>query len=310
MMATVHFLRPAWFLAMLPLIVVVIMFLCTSPRQKDGWSAVCDPHLLPHLLQQKTSVSLRSTPWFLLLAGILMIIALSGPSWTRLPVPTYKKIQPLVILLDMSESMSSKDLKPSRLQRAKFVLHDIFQQARSGQVSLVAYSREPFVVSPLTDDAQTIDALLPALTLDIMPVGGLQLGWALQQARTLIHQAGFQEGKILILTATPPSETALEWVEKLKKQQILTSIIPIRTAEDLSRFKKQFQAVATAGGGEVWPIMVRTADLLKWWYSARVRDHFMQNTEDQMPQWRDEGRWFLWPALLCLLPVFRRGWGD
>lgn len=308
MRAAFHFLRPEWLVAMFPLLVMIYIAFRRSLPLKESWSAICEPHLLSYLLETKKGGRARTIPWFLVLAVFLMIVALAGPTWTRLPVPTYKKIQPLVILLDMSEKMSATDVTPSRLQRAKFILHDIFQQAKSGQVGMVVYSGEPFVVSPLTEDAQTIDALLPALTLDVMPVGGHALDNALKKARELLKQAGFNEGKIMILTPNLPSLYALKQVDKLRQQAIYTSIIPVRKTKDGANNEEAFfQKLADTGGGKVFSLDASAADIMKWSQSEDSAAHFVKNAADQIPHWRDEGRWFLWPALFCLLPVFRRG---
>src|SRR3989338_5693319 len=189
MFSEFHLIRPFWLLALLPLVVLAWQTL-KKQSAMNAWAKVCDPHLLPHLIQQKSQLKRQSGLMMLLLSAFFMIIGLSGPSWSRYPAPTYQPVQPRVLLLDMSEAMLEEDLQPSRLNRAKFKLHDLFTQRYMGQFGLVVYTGEPFVVSPLTDDSQTIDALLSTLTPEIMPIGGNRLDTALKEAAKLITQAG------------------------------------------------------------------------------------------------------------------------
>src|SRR5262249_23313441 len=157
--------------------------------EREAWASICDEHLLNHLLVEKG----RSTRYlFLFLFGSLfsLIISLAGPAWIQVPAPTYKQIQPRVILLDLSEAMLESDLSPNRLSRAKFKLHDLFKLPDIGQLGLIVFTGESFVASPLTDDAQTVDALLDSLSPDIMPVEGHRLDRALEEAKKLINQAG------------------------------------------------------------------------------------------------------------------------
>ena len=71
--------------------------------------------------------------------------------------------------------MDATDLKPSRLTLARFKVLDILNRTKDGQVGLIVFAGDAFVVSPLTDDVQTIAALVPVLTSDIMPAQGSRI---------------------------------------------------------------------------------------------------------------------------------------
>lgn len=304
MMTDFHFLRPLWLFMLVPLVLSMLLIW----RKKTGaqaWESVCDSHLLDHLLVFKGARK-RFWPLFILfLSGIAMTFALAGPAWKRLPVPTYQMIQARVIVLNLSRSMLNKELRPDRLSRAKFKLHDLFQRRNAGQFGLIVYTDEPFVVSPLTDDAQTIDALLSILSPDIMPVSGNSLSSALDEAEKLITSAGFHEGQILVMTAETPDLQDIETAKALAQKKIQTSVMPILATTDLNPL---FQALANAGQGMLLPLNEQSTDLDRWLQAATQTKEFSRSEEGEIPQWRDEGRWFLVPALIFLLPVFRRGW--
>ena len=106
MIADFHFLRPLWLFAFLPLAILGWRLFRHKPTV-HAWSAVCDSHLLPWLVQSNRR-SRRTFPLLLLLtSALLMLISLAGPTWSRLPVPTYQQIQPRVLVLDMTPSMST-----------------------------------------------------------------------------------------------------------------------------------------------------------------------------------------------------------
>ena len=303
-MADFHFLRPFWFLALLPLAILIGSLFRGTP-QIHAWSDVCDSHLLPWLVQNNGR-SHRTRPLLLLFScAVFMIIALAGPTWSRFPVPSYQHIQPRVLVLDMGADMLARDLSPDRLSRAKFKLHDLFQHRDAGQFGLVVYTGEPFVVSPLTDDGQTIDALLSSLAPDIMPISGNRLDSALNQAQQLINQAGFSSGQILVLTATPPSQSAINMAKILAKSGVETSVIPVLKKKSLTTF---FAPLAQAGHGLVIPFTDTEADLDQWLAASLTHPQYSVNLQNDIPIWRDQGRWFLIPALLLFLPLFRRGW--
>ncbi|MHA3124150.1 vWA domain-containing protein [Legionella pneumophila] len=304
MIAEFHFLRPWCLLMIVPLLALVVIYWRQKPKL-HAWEAVCDPHLLEHLLHSKGQSKRALSLSFLFFSILFMILSVSGPTWYKLPQSTYKPIQPRVLLLDMSDKMMLGDLSPNRLSRAKFKLHDLFTRKDIGQFGLIVFTGEPFVVSPLTDDGQTISSLLSTLTPDIMPIAGYNLDSALDEASQLIKQAGYDHGEILVLTAETPSSSAIGKAKKLAESGIFSSIMPIRADENLNPL---FQRFANAGDGYLLVYSPDSSDLEKWLNASQGKEKFALEKNEDIPLWRDEGRWFLIPALLLLLPVFQRGW--
>lgn len=303
MMLAFHFIRPWWLLALIPLLGLLWRLLRQRPLMQ-AWEEVCDAHLLKALVQSKSNSKRMNALSWLFLSATMMIVGLAGPTWTRLPTPTYREIQPRVLILDMSDSMLEKDLSPDRLTRAKFKLHDLFQQKNMGQLALIAYTDESFVVSPLTDDAKTIDTLLPSLTQDIMPVQGQRLASALEEAQILLKQADYDYGQVLVLAAGVPSNEDIQIAKNLAAQGLHISVIPLM--KEATRYPL-FQRLATAGKGELIPYTDTSKDVQSW-LKLHERHQQYQNQQNDVPTWKDEGSWFLFPALFLLLPVFRKGW--
>lgn len=305
MLAEFHFLRPLWLLSLIP-ILLLIWHMWHQRLVAESWHDICDSHLLNHLIQAKGQNSRKSALLRLLSCGVFLSLSLAGPTWSRFPVPTYQPVLPHVLLLDMTEDMLVQDLPPNRLSRAKFKLHDLFMRHDAGQFGLVVYTGEPFVLSPLTDDGHTIDTLLETLSPDIMPVGGHRLDSALEQAGQLIEQAGFNHGDIMVLTSQSPSASAIDKARTLAKDGNRVSIMPIlgRT----TKVDNAFKSFASAGDGQLIPFSDTSEDLDLWLNKAPNSQQFSSNWKDEIPVWRDQGRWFLLPALVFLIPLFRRGW--
>lgn len=305
MIADFHFLRPFWWLAIIPLCILINLLWNKKPRLQ-GWDSVCDPHLLTHLIHNQSTTTKYHSSWlYLFLSLFFIILGLTGPSWSRLPVPSYHPAEARIFLLDLSEDMTNTDLSPDRLSRAKFTLQDILAKKGVGQFGMIAYTSEPFIVSPLTEDGLTISALLPSLTPDIMPIQGQNLPQALQEATKLLEQAGFTQGSILVLTGETPSQQAINIAATLAKQGIVSSIVALRKPSGLNPLFTQF---AQAGEGELLPVSPNSTDIDHWLSITSHKTQFNPSKNDLIAVWRDEGRWFLLPALLLLLPVFRRGW--
>jgi len=194
-----HFLRAE--LLSLIILLVILMFLLYRKRQtSQSWRAVIDPKLLPHLLLGQDVKQKKSGLLIFFLCGIVAIIALSGPVWEKLPQPVFEQKSALVVALDLSQSMNASDFTPSRLVQARHKLLDLLSQRTEGQTALIVYAANAFVVSPLTNDVDTIASMVSGLSSDIMPVQGSRADRAILKASDLLQQAGVSVGDILLIT--------------------------------------------------------------------------------------------------------------
>ncbi len=224
-----HFLRPHVLWLLIPSFWLLYLWLKNTSRQ-DGWQQICDPDLLQEMQIQSAA---KSTKWVVLYWPITLItvLALAGPAVRQLPVPMVKNQSALIIALDVSKSMLSDDLKPTRLQRAKFKIQDLLADRKDGQTALVVYSGDAFVVTPLTDDTDTIVSLLDVLDPSIMPVSGTNTVAALDKATGLLNQAGINRGQILMVTDSIDLYKTEDKLEQVNDQGIVVHVLAVGTAE-------------------------------------------------------------------------------
>lgn len=194
-----HFLRPWWLLGVF--VVPVIYFLKRRYKSSStGWSAALSPELLSALMPKSALQKLRRVFEILaVISSILVIIALAGPSWEQLPQPVDRKDDDLVIVLDLSYSMYAEDIAPSRIVRAKQKVTDILRSRNEGNTALVAYAGDAHVVTPLTNDTNTIQHLVSSLDPSMMPIPGSKTSSALELALELLEKGSTGNGRILLL---------------------------------------------------------------------------------------------------------------
>ena len=199
-----HLLRPAWLLALAPLVVLLPWLRRRHPAE-DPWRQVIDAQLLVHLQAQPIRprrlwqhrwqrLPMFAAVWF------VAVLALSGPSWQRTPTPLQRPGGALIVLLDLSLSMYAADVTPNRITRARQEITDLLQQFSGGRTALIVYAGDAHIVTPLTDDTRTLTNLLAALEPAIMPVPGSDPGSALRLAQSLIQGGQETHGIVVIVT--------------------------------------------------------------------------------------------------------------
>ena len=323
-MLSLHFLRPSFFL-LLPLLLWLIYTLQMNTH-RALWQTIVSPELLGALLEQKTTPQRSVIKWGLSILACLLVLALAGPSWQKKAVTVYQTQDPLVIALDVSDNMRAEDVTPTRMARAQYKIHDLLAAHRNSQIGLIAFTQHAFVVSPITQDGHTLEALLQSLSPDIMPVAGHHFGNALQKSRALLQQAGFTQGRIILVTASTASDNDIAMARQLKRQGYTVSVLGIGTREGapipingamqhdssgkiiMSQLHPlSLTQLAQAGGGAYHRYSIDDEDIRKLVPPLSSKAVAGQ---EKLSLWQDEGYLLLWVMLPFLSLLFRRGWLD
>ena len=235
---TFHFLRPWWFLGLLP-VVAVIGFYTWRKRNAGNWETIINPELLPFLLQGSGGKHALSGPWlvaFMISAWIFCCLGLAGPAWQQLPQPVHKQDSALVVVLDLSPSMLAEDISPNRLVRARYKLIDILTRRTEGVVGLIVYGGDSHTVSPLTEDSNTIVSMVPVLEPNLLPETGSNVEEGLASAIDLAMNGGYQQADILLVT---------DGIDK----SALSNIAPIISGE--GNYRLSILGVGTTDGAPI-----------------------------------------------------------
>lgn len=195
---SLHFIRPEWLLALLPLAIILWM-LWRQHQTNSAWNRYIAPHLAKILVTEGSQKSRRPLH-ILAFSWFIATLALAGPALNKQSLPVFAAEQGRVLMMDMSVSMFATDLAPNRLTQAKFRATDLLRSLKEGETGLIAFAGDAFTISPLTRDTGTLLNLLPTLSPEIMPVLGSNLAAALTQAKNLLAQGGHLRGDIIVMT--------------------------------------------------------------------------------------------------------------
>jgi len=215
--AMLHFAEPAWLWALL-LILPMAWWLKRSPSHgyEGRIRRYADAHLLPYLTGTREFKAVerwrRFGLWSLLWS--LLVVAMAGPRWDFADVRLFRPGASLVVVLDISKSMDVADVQPSRLARARQEVEDLISQNRELRIGLVAFASVAHVISPVTEDATSIRAQLPALSTDLVALQGSRLSLALDRAKELLAGQPDEEALSILLV----SDGDFENEEALKSQ--------------------------------------------------------------------------------------------
>jgi Ca-activated chloride channel family protein len=205
----------------------------------------------------------------------------------------------------------------------------MLERGAEGQTGLVVFAGDAFTVSPLTQDADTIVALLSALDPEIMPAQGSRVDLGLGKAGALIRQAGLEHGEIWLITDTSGDPRALAVAGELRETGIRVSVLAVATEQGapipipsggfvtdsaggivVPRLDEAvLRELARAGGGRYALIRSDGRDIDRLLGAGDTTlDLETMETERETQAWREEGPWLVLTLLPLAALAFRRGW--
>ena len=153
-------------------------------------------------LKAKNSILIKLRPLLNIirvLVIILLIIAISRPQSksTSKRITTSRGID-IVMVIDISSSMLSKDLKPDRLTALKNVASNFIDDRPNDRIGLVVYAAESYTKTPVTTDKLILKQSLSALTYQALLEHGTAIGMGLSTAVNRLKEST-AKSKVLIL---------------------------------------------------------------------------------------------------------------
>jgi len=295
-----HFLRPQLLWLLAPVLLIFLLGML-SLRQEVKWKSIIAPHLRPYVIKQGSEHKKIFMYILMMLGMVCGVIGLAGPAWKKVEVPGQILETPVVVLLDMSESMLSDDIQPNRLERAKFKLNDFLTADPRARVALIGFAGTAHTIVPLTSDYEVVRSHLDGLTPLIMPEPGNNLAEAIKLADTLMSVTE-APGKVLVFSDDPADELLPEFQQYIQYSDNGVVLLPF--ANDTSNY---FQG----NNNEKLKTQVLTLDNSDVESMAADIQRNLEFTEapgEKEDQWRDAGWIMVIPFAAIMLMWFQRGW--
>ena len=323
-----HFLRPEFLWLLIPVLIVFIigMFLL---QENIKWQKMIAPYLRKYMITKGSGLKRLLMHLVLLVTISSAIIGLSGPTWKKIELPGKTLETPLVILLDLSQSMMADDIQPNRLERAKFKINDLITEKPGARIALVGFAGTAHTIIPLTSDYKIINAHVKSLSPNIMPFSGSDLDAALAMADT-ITAVTTAPGTVLIFS-DDFNNNSFELLRKyVNKSTNKLLIVPMNTANGAkipmpytkNRYFKDekgksvisqlnpiiINKLKSIDGITISQLTLDNSDMELLAKNISKNLQFKEKNKEKEDDWEDYGLWFTLPFILQVLFWFRKGW--
>lgn len=274
-----HFQEPRWLLlALLGALGLLVLLRYAAAARRRQLARIVTPERLPGLTASHSPMRRALKHGILILVVILVGLTLARPQWGELESGDRWLADDVVFVLDASRSMLATDVAPNRLQRAKFAVLDFVRRHGTGRVGLVAFSGAAFLQCPLTFDYDAFEESLKAMDERTIPVGGTDIGRALEEGFHAMEKRSPRKHIVLITDGEDLEKGGVKQAEALAKEGVTIYTIGVGTPAGaelriltptgqfdyvrdssgqvvLSRLDEEtLTAIARASGGEYFPL--------------------------------------------------------
>jgi len=220
-----------WLLWLVPLLVIGLLAAFRARRR--ALERFASPALAETLTGSVNRSARRWKAVCLVGAVFFSVIALAGPRWGWEWRQTKSRGVDVFVILDLSKSMLTEDVRPNRLAQAKFAVEDLLNKLPGDRVGLIGFAGTAFVQCPLTVDYEAFRLTLQDASPGIMPRGGTAIGLAIRTALKGFDASESRDRAIVLITDGEDNQDddPLGAADEAAKQGVRIYAIGVGTAE-------------------------------------------------------------------------------
>ncbi len=224
---SIHLIHLMW--ALIPLMGGLFWFLSRKKRKIQG---LIQEDLIKDIVPSFKEASEKKKIVLLGLVWIFSILALIRPQWGFEWQEVKKQGLDILVVVDVSKSMLTQDIKPNRLERTKLAVRDLLKKLQGDRIGLVAFAGDAFLFCPLTTDYAGFLLSVNDLSVNTVSRGGTNLSVAIEEAIKGYDNTPTQYKAVIIVSDGDNLEgDPMEAAKKAKEKGIKIYCIGIGTKE-------------------------------------------------------------------------------
>jgi len=208
---------------------IVFIFWIVNNRKKTALAEI-STELRSRLLMNTDVKKIKIKDRFLFLSLIFLIFAASGPQIGIRLAPLDRKGIDLVFAIDVSTSMNSEDVKPSRLEKAKFEISQMIQQLKGDRVAIIVFAGSSHMYLPLTIDYEAARLFLDQIDTKMIPTQGTALSMALETGLSAFSEDDSKYKVLVLVTDGEDHEgKAIDLADQAAKRGMVIHTVGVGT---------------------------------------------------------------------------------
>lgn len=212
--------------------VLLLLFILTMRWQKRALNSFGEYRLVKKLMPMASSYKAKLKFGVFLIAITTIIIGIANPQIGSKMEEVKREGVDLMIAIDLSNSMLSEDLQPSRLQRAKQAVSRLIDRLEGDRIGLVVFAGDAYVQLPITTDYSAAKLFLSTINTNIIPAQGTAIGKAIDLSLNSFDFENAQSKAIIVITDGENHEdNAIEMAETASEKGVFVHTVGMGSTE-------------------------------------------------------------------------------
>ena len=169
-----------WYLLLLLLLPLLGIIMVAYLKWKNQRKSIFAEAKFQDELFEKKSAFSKVMPVLYLVATLFLVLAIVDVLSGSEEVKSKQKMNNVIFLLDVSNSMNAQDVEPNRLDEAKNIIINTMGKMKNDKVGIVVFAGEARSIMPLTTDYQTAETYLGGVETSIVKIQGTDYLRAMQ----------------------------------------------------------------------------------------------------------------------------------
>lgn len=216
------YLGNSWYLLLLLLLpllgILLYRFVRWKSRRRDLFA---DTPFQQQLFDGRSAFS-RYLPVLYLLATLFLILSIVDLLHGSEEIKSNQKVNNVIFMLDVSNSMNAQDVEPSRLTVAKGIIINTISQSTNDKVGVVVFAGEATSILPLTADVTAIETYLSAIETSMLKIQGTDFLAGMKTVAEKFKNIPKGARKVVIVSDGEDNEAKEKAAVKLAKNEGIT----------------------------------------------------------------------------------------
>lgn len=227
-----RFLHPNYLFILIPILMMLLFSFMKIRRQRKALKRFGDTELVKELMPDLSLRRKLTKDIILVCALSLLVLALARPQLGSKSEKVELEGVELMVCMDISNSMLSQDIEPSRLDRAKAIVSRMVDKLANNKIGLIYFAGEAYIQLPVTADFVSAKMFLNEASPELISDQGTVIGQAVELAIRSFSKDNKTKRAIIIITDGENHEgETMEAVARAKKEGILVNVIGLGSKE-------------------------------------------------------------------------------
>ena len=195
-----RFGHPQYLYLLILLPVFLLLFLYSMYIKKKNLKTLGNMKILHELMPDVALKKQYLKFWLLFICLGLFILIIARPQFGSKLETTKRQGIEVMICLDVSNSMMSNDIQPSRLEKSKQILSKLIDGLNNDKIGLIVFAGDAFIQLPITSDYVSAKMFLSSINPAMVPIQGTAIGKAINLAASSFSPSTTSAKTIILIT--------------------------------------------------------------------------------------------------------------